>query len=315
MRLLLRAMRVLLTVVWMAMAGCTGGEPEAPDATVEDVLPQAVQSTGDGSLVLANLHLTDEVLQAVLADAGIPPLKSATLTENRLTAEGVKALMASDKSAPLAWLNVASNRIGDAGFEALAGAPGFASVTQLFAAGNGATDKGITALASSPNAAGLTYLSVGDQAVGDAGAQALLKLTALGRLELPRAEIGGAGGRALIEGTAADALSLEGNPIGPGGLKGLKGFAPGMSTLSLKGAGLTLDDIAALAALDGAGDLRELSLQDNAFGDAGVAAVGQIPWLQELDKLQLEGSGCGKEARAKMRKDWGTRGGLKIEPR
>jgi hypothetical protein len=297
------------------LSACSGGPSEPPAATAEQLLPEIVKGIGDGSLVLASSNVDDDALADILADERVPALRSVTLTDNRVGPGGAAALAGSGKVSELTWLNLAQNRIGDAGFEALAGAEALSSLEKLFLAGNGATAVGAKALAASPHLAGVSYLSVGDQPLGDEGAQALLAMKALKRLELPGAGIGGAGARALIAGTAASALSLEGNPVGPGGLVGLEGFAPGLTYLSLKGTGLGLEDLAALGALESAGDLKELVLEDIPFGDAGVAAVGQWPWIKSLDKLYIEGSGCGKEARAQMRKDWGVRGGLKIEPR
>ena len=297
-----------------ALLACAGA-PEPPAADPAAIVPKAARTAGDGSLILADLAVTDEVLAAVLADPGVPALHSVTLTGNRIGPAGLETLLRSEKARGLRWLNLSGNPLGDEGLRRLAEAEALGGVERLFITGVGAGAAGIQALAASPHAGSLRSLAAGDQAVGDAGAAALTALDGLRELDLPRAQIGGDGARALIEGGAAASLNLEGNPIGPGGLVGLRRFAPGLEQLNLRATGLSLDDLRALAALESAGDLRELVLRDSPFGDEGVAIVGQLPWLQDLEKLQIEGSGCGKEARARLRKDWGTRGGLKIEPR
>lgn len=298
-----------------ALLACTGATEPPPAADLEAIVLRASRTAGDGSLVLADRAVTDEILAAVLADPGVPALHSVTLTGNRIGPAGLDALLGSEKVRELRWLNLSGNPLGDEGLRRLAAAQALAGVERLFITGVGAGADGIRALAASPHAGALRSLAAGDQPVGDAGAASLITLDGLRELALPRAQIGGEGARALIEGGAAASLNLEGNPVGPGGLVGLRRFAPGLEQLNLRATGLDLDDLRALAALESAGDLRELVLQDNPFGDEGIAIVGQIPWLQDLEKLQIEGSGCGKEARARMRKDWGTRGGLKIEPR
>jgi len=299
--------------MWLA-AACGGGADEGPRFDAAAQMDSVIAASAQGSLVLTSAGLGDAGLKAILADTRLPALRSVTLTDNRLTGDGVAALIAAPQAAGVKWLNVSQNPVGDAGLEALAAWQGLAGVERLFAAGGGAGPAGARALAASPHAAGLIYLSVGDQPLGD-GAPSLLGLTAVGRLELPRASIGGASARALIEGAPGKALSLEGNPIGPGGLVGLTKIADGLEYLSLEATGLDLADLDALAAIPAPASLKELSLRGVPFGDAGVAKVGQIPWLEGLEKLQLEGSGCGAEARKQMRSDWGVRAGLKIEPR
>lgn len=264
-----------------------------------------------GALVLGSREMTDDELRALLADRRMTQLQTLTIHDNRLTADAVRAVASSPRTRGLTTLQLTRNQLGDEGLRALAGWSGAASLQALYLGANGASATGVGALARSEHLGRLEILELSHQPIGDTSAAALVKLSA-GKLHVEHAGLTGVGATRLIGGAASPRLFLDGNPVGPGGLKGLRAIAPTVSTLSLADCGLDATDARALAAVD-APALKLLVLTKNKLGDAGLDAIAKARWLPGLQALQITYAGGSPQARARLRAAWGDRPGLVME--
>ena len=299
-------------LVLSGLLGCSEPVVEGPPVAV--LAQELARGSTAGSVMIASRQVGDDDFAALLDDERFPDLRTLGLDDNDLTVVGVTLLSGSGRCSSLEWLNLSRNPIGDAGVAALASGPCWGSIRRLFLHGSEVGPAGARALAGAPGSA-LRFLSAGSQPLGDDGAEALAALDAVRHLEVGEAHIGGKGAKALLSRSRAAVLVLDGNPIGPGGLTGLKALGPNLQELSLRGAGLTLADVQALAAVTPPPTLVELDVTGNPLGDAGMLALAALPWLQQLEKIRAEGSGAALPARQALVDAWGVRSGIKVERR
>jgi hypothetical protein len=187
-------------------------------------------------------------------------------------------------------------------------------VEQLFLTGNQIGAEGAKALAESTHRGSLRVLSLDGQALGDEGAKALAGFDGLESLSLNNAQITGVGASALLSQVEAETLLLRENPLNRGELA-FGRFSEGIQFLDLRSSFLGADQIRALGAAELGGGVKRIRLDSNPLGDEGIRALGAVPWLTDLNKLTVEKSGASVEERKALRKTWGKRGGLKVEPR
>jgi hypothetical protein len=316
---LLRAAPFVLSLVGI---GCS--EPEAPTAQAwADGEIQAITTLQHNSgrlfFALPSLrnewsmkHLTDAGVAALLAHPELPPLESLSFLGVNITDATVRAVVASPKSLGLADLSFAFVPLGDAGLEAISAWPGLATAQALRFEQTGATAVGLKVLASGPHGQEMPALSLKWNPLGDAGAEVLSTMKMRGLLEVNDSDIRGAGARALIERAPSSAIYLEENPIGPGGLVGLKKIGEGLRGLYLGSSGLTGADAVALSALPSA-SLQALDLSHCDLGDVGVDAIAKAPWLSNLSFLILIDTHASDTAHGELRTAWGDRKGLNVD--
>jgi len=253
------------------------------------------------ALVLNTCGITDAGLKA-LAATPLPALERLELSDNKLTAAGVQALVASPLAATLRHLDIGANDVGAKAAQAIADAklPRLevlnASVCELGDAGlakllasktlpalaalelhdNELTKKTCAALATT--ALPIRSLQLTGIAAGPEGAKvvAAAKLPKLVSLDLSRAKIGDAGATALAE--------LETKLVG----------------LYLSDNAITAKGAQALARSPATKGLRDLNLDRNPIGDAGLAAL--VETLRGLERVWLAQCGLTGAAVAELAK-------------
>lgn len=154
-------------------------------------------------------HITDQGLEALLAQDHFPKLTELRLPQNELTAKAAeqltrheltlldlefnhgraamsKALASSPNLAKLEHLNLGANEIGDVGLKALAKSPYMSALRSLNLRGNHRkpliSDKGVEALASSKTIQGLETLNLDQNPLTDQGLAALLSSPSMSKL-------------------------------------------------------------------------------------------------------------------------------------
>jgi hypothetical protein len=304
--------------------GCSGPDKPTPQAWAEgEVHAINTLQYGSGRLYFAlpslknawaMEHLTDAGVAALLAHDGLPPLESLDFMGVNITAATVRSVVASPKTLPLESLRFSFAPLGDSGLEAVAGWPALGTLKLLAFDKTGATAVGLEALASGPYGQDMPALSLKWQPLGNAGAEVLSTMKFRGLLSVKDSGIRGAGARGLIERAPSASITLEENPIGPGGLVGLKVIGKGLRGLFLSNSGLSGEDAAALSALPST-SLTSLDLSYCDLGDLGVSAIAQAPWLSSLDRLDLGYTGASPSAYRAVELVWGDREGLSGVPR
>ena len=304
--------------------GCSGSDKPTPQAWAEGEV-HAINTLQHGSgqldFMLPSLknawameHLTDAGVAALLAHDALPPLESINFLGVNITAVTVQSVVASPKTLTLQTLSFGFVPLGDAGLEAVAGWPALGTLKTLAFNKTGATAVGLKALASGPYGQDMPPLSLNWQPLGNAGAEVLSGMKIRGLLSVKDSDIRGGGARALIERSPSASIVLEENPIGPGGLVGLKVIGKGLRGLFLSNSGLTGVDAEALAALPSA-SLTSLDLSYCDLGDLGVSAIAQAPWLSNLDSLDLGYTRASPSIYRAVQLAWGDREGLSGVPR
>jgi uncharacterized protein (TIGR02996 family) len=116
-------------------------------------------------------HRFNDDLQAVLASAHCPRLRSLELNTCQLGPRGAKALADCPRLESLIHLDLCDNYVGDEGLAALAASPYLTHLRKL-SLHDYIGAQGAAALAQAPNLAGLTYLDIRCD-IGPEGARAL----------------------------------------------------------------------------------------------------------------------------------------------
>ena len=316
--------RVSAVVAGCVGLGCSGSDKPTPQAWADGevhALNTLQHGSGQLDFMLPSLknewamkHLSDAGVAALLAHDALPPLESLNFMGVNITATTVQSVVASPKTLPLETLSFGFAPLGDAGLEAIAGWPALGTLKTLAFNKTGATAVGLKALASGPYGQDMPALSLNWQSLGDAGAEVLSTMKMRGLLSVKDSGIRGAGARALIEGAPSASIVLEENPIGPGGLVGLKVIGEGLRGLFLSNSGLTGADAEALSALPST-SLTALDLSYCDLGDLGVSAIAKAPWLSNLDSLDLGYTRASPSIYRAVQTAWGDRKGLSGVPR
>jgi antitoxin component YwqK of YwqJK toxin-antitoxin module len=302
-------------------------------------------------LGLANTHLYDEDLRALLGSRAFPRLTGLDLSNYRegqsYTSDGLRALATAafaecleDLTMTRMWLgaelipvlaalprlhslSLECGDLGDEGVLALAALP--QRWTWLDLRSNDIGEQGALALGESAALAHLEQLRLGDNPLGDEGCRALVASPHLARLCVLELSAGignqkpptAALGRALIDAPMAshlEELYLPGAALGTEGAQALA-RAPllRLRQLNLQGNALGDGGAIALAGSEALTSLRSLDLSGNGIGDDGALALARSPHLAALEWLQLGRAEVSREAREALRARFGDR--VKLDPR
>jgi uncharacterized protein (TIGR02996 family) len=232
-------------------------------------------------------HRFNDDLQAVLASAHCPRLRSLELAYCQLGPRGAKALADCPRLESLIRLDVSDNYVGDEGLAALAASPYLSALRTLRIDLNDLGPAGVEALANSVSLGGLEELCLGD-AIGPGAGLALGRApyrTHLGECRV-RDEIGAVGAAAL-----AQAPNLAGLTyldlrcdIGPDGARALAAspFLHQLKSLLLPGCWIGDEGADALARSPILANVEYLDLWYNDLTDAGARALAASPHLERL---------------------------------
>jgi uncharacterized protein (TIGR02996 family) len=232
-------------------------------------------------------HRFNDDLQAVLASAHCPRLRSLELVKCKLGPRGAKALADCPRVESLIQLNVLDNYVGDEGMAALAASPYLSALRTLRIDLNDIGPAGVEALAASVSLGGLEDLFLGD-AIGPAAGLALSRspfLTHLRELSL-HDYIGALGAAALarapnLAGLAYLDIRCD---IGPDGARALAAspYLCQLKSLLLHGCGIGDEGAKALACSPVLTTLEYLELSHNDLTDEGARAFAASPYLERL---------------------------------
>jgi hypothetical protein len=300
-------------------------------------------------LGLANTHLYDEDLGALLGSRAFPGLKSLDLSNYRegqsYTSDGLGALATAafaecleDLTMTRMWLGaeiisvlaalprlhsltLECGHLGDDGALALAALP--QRWTWLDLQSNDIGERGALALAESAALVHLEQLRLGGNPLGDEGCCALVASPHLARLRVLDLSAGignekpaaAALGRALIDAPMAgqlEELYLLRATLGPEGAQALA-RAPLVRLRQLHLYGNAIGDAGAVALAGSAAlsALRSLDLSENGLGDEGALALARSPHLAALEWLQLGRARVSPQTREALRARFGER--VKLE--
>src|SRR5581483_8365416 len=171
------------------------------------------------TLDLANQHLTDEAVRAVLSSPAFAKLETVSFAGSTLTA---RAFTAPAGKMRLRDADLSQCVIGDAGLTALAALPQFSALSRLDLRSCDLGVKGLAALSRSPAAAALRELNLADNPLRSHGLDsfALGRWPELHTLNLSNCGLGADAVKALSGATGVKRLldlDLSGNDIGAGG--------------------------------------------------------------------------------------------------
>jgi uncharacterized protein (TIGR02996 family) len=246
------------------------------------------------TLDLANQHLTDEAVRAVLTSPAFARLETVSFAGSAL---GARAFAVAAGKMRLRDADLSQCVIGDAGLTALAALPQFSGVSRLDLRSCDLGAKGLTALARSPAAASLRELNLADNPLRAHGLDnfAQARWPELHTLNLANCGLGADAVKALSATSGVKRLidlDLSGNDIGAGGAIAITKAAWANSLVRLNLARCRCAAGAVLAASPRLREVQQLDLTDNPLNPAGVAALMEGDW-RELTDLQLSGTFAG----------------------
>jgi hypothetical protein len=300
-------------------------------------------------LGLANTHLHDEDLGALLGSRAFPGLTSLDISNYRegqsYSFDGFRALATAAFAGTLEALTMErrwfredvvsvlaalprlqslvldGGELGDEGALALAALP--RRWTHLCLQWNEIGERGALALANAATLSQLEALRLGHNPLGDDGARALVTSPFLARVRVLELS-GGIGdderltaalGRAMIDAPMAgnlEVLDLSRAALGSEGVQALAA-APLTRLRQLNLHGNAIGDAGVIALADSAAlaALRWLDLSDNALGDDGALALARSPHLAALEWLQLGRAKVSRKSREELSARFGER--VKLE--